>query len=615
MKPRLIALAGPLKGSIVEIDEDEVFIGRDRSNQLSLDDKSVSRRHAVIKRVEGEFRITDLGSHNGTLVNETTIDEQPLRQGDRIQMGSSYFLFLEENSVSLSEGVKFDNGSLVTVSKVQMKLEDVLSALARDLSILLEISARINSTKSLEALQRLLLESIFEITPAERGAVILTDGDPEHPNSVFALNRLPYNTPITISLTVAQQVMKEGVSILSNEIVAGGAFDVTESLAASRASALICVPIRFFHRTIGVIYLDTSQVGVHFTEGNLKTVTAIAGFVSGSLENVRHLEWLESEHDRLRNDIQIEHNMIGESQKMKEVYQFIAKVSPTDSTVLIGGESGTGKELAARAIHQNSPRSRKPFVAINCAALAESLLESELFGYEKGAFTGATTQKKGKLEVADSGTLFLDEVGEMPLSIQAKLLRALQEREFERVGGTRAVKVDLRVIAATNKNLEQSVASGKFRQDLYYRLNVISMTMPPLRERGEDVMLLADYFIQKYSIKCKRHVAGIVKQARSCLAAHTWPGNVRELENTIERAVVLGSTEYIQLEDLPEALLETALDAGRNGPFYYESLRKAKVRIITETLDLASGSYTEAAKILGIHPNNLHRVMRNLGLK
>jgi Nif-specific regulatory protein len=344
-------------------------------------------------------------------------------------------------------------------------------------------------------------------------------------------------------------------------------------------------------------------------------VTAISGIAAVALENARHFEWLVSENQRLQEDIQVEHNMIGESQRMRDVYQFIARVAPTSSTVLILGESGTGKELAARATHLNSPRKAKAFIAVNCAALTETLLESELFGHEKGAFTGAVAQKKGKLEVADGGTLFLDEVGEMPALLQVKLLRVLQEQEFERVGATRTLRVDIRLIAATNKDLEEAIRQGTFRQDLYYRLNVVSLSMPPLRERREDIPLLASYFVQKYSDKCNRKVRGISGEARARLTSYDWPGNVRELENAIERGVVLGTTDLILPEDLPEAVLETATPASGGVANYHEAVTEAKKQLILKAVEQAEGNYTEAAKLLGVHPNYLHRLIRNMNLR
>jgi len=271
--------------------------------------------------------------------------------------------------------------------------------------------------------------------------------------------------------------------------------------------------------------------------------------------------------------------------------------------------------LAARALHQNSKRAEKPFMAVNCAALAESLLESELFGHEKGAFTGALMQKKGRLEVADGGSLFLDEIGELSPALQVKLLRVLQEREFERVGGTRTIKVDIRLIAATNKDLAVAITRGSFRQDLYYRLNVVNLEMRSLRNRQEDIPLLASYFTAKYADRCKRRVTGISPEAKALLISYDWPGNVRELENAIERAVVLGTTELILAEDLPEAVLESEGSAGGPVTKYHEAVAETKKQIILNAMDQARGSYTEAAKLLGVHANYLHRLIRNLNLR
>jgi Nif-specific regulatory protein len=366
---------------------------------------------------------------------------------------------------------------------------------------------------------------------------------------------------------------------------------------------------------LGVIYLDTSDPSSPFDEGHLQLLTAIAAIAAAPIENARRVAWLEDENQRLREEIHVEHQMIGESAAMRAVYQFIGKVAPADTTVLIRGESGTGKELAARAMHLNSPRRAKAFVAINGATLSETLLESELFGHEKGSFTGAIAQKRGKLEVADGGTLFLDEVGELTTPIQAKLLRVLQEQEFERVGGTRPIKVNVRIVAATNQNLEEAIARGSFRQDLYYRLNVVSVVMPALRDRREDIQLLASFFSSIFSKKCRRRIQGISPEARAVLRAYDWPGNVRELENAIERAIVLGSTEMILPEDLPEAIFETGHASTFPDGGYHEELKKAKQLIVIKAIEAANGNYTEAAKRLGLHATNLHRLIRNLDLK
>jgi Nif-specific regulatory protein len=484
------------------------------------------------------------------------------------------------------------------------------------LSVILNIGTVIHSIRDMEPLQQHLLESLLEIIPAQRGVLILTDGALEDASLTFSLQKQSgADHPVVVSQTVANQVLQDSVATLSNDVLDNGVLSSSASLIASRISSLLCVPLIYRQKSIGIIYLDTSERKARFNKNHLQLATIIAVIAASAIENTRYLKWLESENQRLQADINIEHNMIGESGCMQQVYQSIARAAPSDSTVLICGQSGTGKELAARALHNNSRRASKPFVAINCATLTETLLESELFGHEKGAFTGAIAQKKGKLELAHGGTLFLDEVGELAPILQAKLLRVLQEREFERVGGTRTIRVDVRLIAATNRDLPEAINTGNFRQDLYYRLNVVSFTMPLLKERSGDILLLADYFVAKHSKKCKRQVMGISSQARACLINYDWPGNVRELENAIERAVVLGNTDRIMPEDLPEAIIDMAPSTEKSTTGYYESIKAAKKNIILSVMKQSNGSYAEAAKILGVHPNNLHRLIRTLDLK
>jgi Nif-specific regulatory protein len=388
-----------------------------------------------------------------------------------------------------------------------------------------------------------------------------------------------------------------------------------DSLARLSVYSVLCVPLTIAEPLLGAIYLDTSNTALRFDKAHLELMMGIAGIAALAIENTRRFEALASENQRLRAESGLEHNMIGESPAMREVYKMISKVAPVESTVLLLGESGTGKELAARAIHQSSARAEKPFVAINCAALTETLLESELFGHEKGSFTGAMAQKKGQLETAEGGTVFLDEIGELALSLQAKLLRFLQEREFLRVGGTRPVKVNLRIVVATNRDLSEQVRAGTFRQDLFYRLNVVSLTMPPLRVRHDDVPLLAEHFAEKYSQECKRRIRGISAEARAVLLSYDWPGNVRELQNAVERAVVLGSSDVIRPEDLPDTLLEAPATRADGLPRYHSAVKDLKKDLIVKAVQQANGNYTEAAKALGVHPNYLHRLIRNLGVK
>jgi transcriptional regulator with GAF, ATPase, and Fis domain len=420
---------------------------------------------------------------------------------------------------------------------------------------------------------------------------------------------------VRVSRTIARQVLEEGLAILSSDLHGLGQFAGVESLVVSNVRSLLCVPLSVFKKVIGCVYLDTTNAATRLDEDNLQMVAAIANICAVALDNARNLHWLEQENLRLTTEINLEHNMVGDSPRIKEIFRFLSKVAPSDATVLLSGESGTGKELAARAIHRNSPRSRKPFVAINCGAIPEGLVESELFGHEKGSFTGATAQKKGKLEMADGGVVFLDEVGELPPAVQVKLLRVLQEREFERVGGTRPIPVNIRLIAATNKDLDKAVEEAEFRQDLYYRLNVVSLVMPPLRQRQEDIPTLAEYFARKCSSKASVKAKRISPEAMACLVEYEWPGNVRELENAIERAVVLSASEVIGLDDLPESVLEKDTPAGVANPKYHGAIKGLKKQLIVNAIQEARGNYTEAAHLLGVHPNYLHRLIKNLGLK
>ncbi|HEY0766140.1 MAG TPA: sigma 54-interacting transcriptional regulator [Pyrinomonadaceae bacterium] len=629
--PKLIALSGPARGTSFALTEDEVSIGREPANGIRVDDDSVSRRHCVFRRENGSFRVVDLESYNGTFVNGVPVREQALNHGDQIAVGKVVFLFLldETEAVATGNAVELNDEELKNFSTVRLegkdalylKPADVVAALpenariARDLNALLKISNWLSTVRELAQLQDTLLQTLLDTIPAERAALLLVKESSEVIVAAHALaGKSETQQPIGISRSVVERVRRDGAAMLCVDISQDEVIRDAESLVAAQVRSLICVPLVIRERVAGLIYLDSNHPETKLDEGHLQFLTAIGSIAAVAIENVQHLESLQSENQRLHEAIKLEHNMIGESPRMREVYRFIERIAPANATILIRGESGTGKELVAHAIHNNSERANKEFVAINCAVLSETLLESELFGYEKGAFTGAVAQKRGRLEVADGGTLFLDEVGELTPATQAKLLRVLQERQFERVGGTRTIEVDVRIIAATNRDLEAAIKEGTFRQDLYYRLNVISLTLPALRERREDIPLLACYFVAKYSKKCKRLVSGISAETRECLLAYDWPGNVRELENAIERAVVLGNSEVIVPDDLPETLMAVA-PATKSAESFHEAVIEMKKQIIRRTLEQTNGNYTEAAKILCIHPTNLHRLIRSLGLR
>jgi transcriptional regulator with GAF, ATPase, and Fis domain len=632
LRPRLVVTAGPAKDTVIPLTQEEASIGRDPNNVVAISDPSVSRKHCLLRReTDGRFQIADLESRNGTVVNGAKVKEHWLRHGDEIATGDSVFVFLieDDDRVLPASRVEFDDRKPTAETRV-INPQDVVylqpdrllrelpssSPLARNLSALLKISRVVHAIRDLEELQAQLLDLIFEVVPAGRGAILLGDAANSEFNSLYARTRQAgQHQLVRVSRTIAHHVLQENVAILGVDIAASDKLRDIESLAVSDVRSLLCVPLSVFDRTIGCIYLDSTTSANRFHEDHLQLMAAIAGISAVALDNARRAQWLEQENQRLSLEIRQEQNLVGEGARVKEIFQFLARVGPTDSTVLIEGESGTGKELAARALHRNSHRSQKPFVAINCAAIPETLLESELFGHERGAFTGAASQKKGKLEMAEGGVVFLDEIGELAPVLQVKLLRVLQERELERVGGTHPIKIDVRVIAATNRDLDDAVRKREFRQDLYYRLAVVKLTMPPLRERREDVPMLTRHFIQKNAKRCKVKPKPVSREAMAALVSYDWPGNVRELENAIERALVMGSSDTILLEDLPESLVEQQPPTGMQEGRYHASVKELKKQLIMNAVEHTRGNYIEAAAVLGVHPNYLHRLIRNLGLK
>jgi Nif-specific regulatory protein len=512
--PRLVAVDGQWKGTLFPLDEPEVQVGRDSSNQILLTDPSVSRAHCVMEATPVGYTLKDLESRNGTFVNGIPVRTHELQNGDRVEIGRSAFIYLTQDEETDVSETAVGRASMVTRMVVPVRQggenNRPMSLATHDLEVLMRISTTIHSMKALysakeavarETLEQHILELIFESVPAERGAIVLRNETSDLPMQIWGFSRTQGRLLLPIDPQTIHQVVTEGVAILSNNV------DDPE------VRCIVAVPLAVTGRVFGMIYLDSTHPDARFDEERLQFLTALSEIAAVAVDNARYVEMLIGENRRLREEISVQHSMVGESPAMQHVYQFISRVSKSDSSVLITGESGTGKELVARAIHENSPRSSQPFVAINCAALTETLLESEFFGHEKGAFTGAMTQKKGKLEVADGGTVFLDEIGEMAPTLQAKLLRVLQEHSFERVGGTRSIPTNIRIIAATNRNLQDAIKSGHFRLDLFYRLDVVSIQMPPLRDRKADIPLLIQYFLSRLCKGLKRPMMTVSQRA------------------------------------------------------------------------------------------------------
>jgi transcriptional regulator with GAF, ATPase, and Fis domain len=628
-QPRLIAVAGPFSGARLPLTGPEISVGRDAANQLTLADPSVSLRHCVFGGGDGHLTISDLDPGNPSFVNGLPPGDRTLEDGDQIQIGNSVFVLqlAEPGEAASPESVRVEDGPPLATATIVMSREDVFAdaqfhrtappvRLSRDLALLIRASAAINAVRGLVELERPVIELIADVVPASRGAlVVVGDRSKEITSAVGWSRGRGTGAPVQVSRPVIERVLRDVVGILTHEAPEAG--PAGGAPASQAARSVLAAPLVAFDKLIGAIVLEADGADDRFDEGHLRLLMAIAGIAATALEHARQVELLEGTNRRLQAELNLDHNMVGDSGPMRDVYRRIARVAPTDSTVMITGESGTGKELVARSIHRNSPRAHRPFVAINCAAITETLLESELFGHEKGAFTGAFALKKGKLEVAEGGTVFLDEIGELSVALQSKLLRVLQEKEFERVGGTRPIRVDFRLIAATNRDLKAAIDSGGFRRDLYYRLNVVSLSMPQLRDRQDDIPLLAAWFLRRHSDKAKRQVAGFSPEALACLMAYEWPGNVRELENAVEHAVVLGQDLLILCDDLPVAVAEVASSASTSGAaiHFHTAIQQAKKDLIVRAVQEAGGNYNAAARLLGLHPNYLHRLIRNLQLK
>ncbi|MCL4708178.1 sigma 54-interacting transcriptional regulator [bacterium] len=484
----------------------------------------------------------------------------------------------------------------------ERNLGDVLSALSR-------ISAIINTMRELDPLLEKIMDIAVETVGAERGFILLNNETGElAARTARNISAQNIQDITDISNSVVRDVLQRGDAVISYDAQADEQWRNSESIILNRIQSVACVPLAIKQKPIGVIYLDSIQQRSGFTETSVPFLNAFANQAAIAIENAQLYEALREENRHLRKQARESsafEGIIGQSPKMKHVFDMMNSVLDSDATVLIQGESGTGKELVARALHYNGSRRDKPFIALFCGSLPETLLESELFGHKKGAFTGAIADKKGLFESAHGGTFFLDEIGDLSPNIQTQLLRVLQEGEIKRVGENQVRKVDVRIIAATNKNLAEAVKKSEFREDLYYRLNVINLFMPPLRQRAKDVPLLAHHFLRKYAVKNRKEIAGFTPEALDLLTGYSWPGNVRELENTVERAVVLAKGTYLSAEDLrlQEAARELFLPQGM-------TLEEMERRLVEKTLDEVDNNITHAADRLGVSRRWIHYKMK-----
>jgi transcriptional regulator with GAF, ATPase, and Fis domain len=636
-----------------------VTIGRAPTNQIVVKDERCSRAHAEVFYSQERWVLRDLESRNGTLVgSERVRGDYMLQPGEIIRIGHSQMAFVHDlasafpdTSSDVLRGTAKPDDTLLSASvddadvlsdsdssptkiihrRGQTRFltpedgdDEAIPKVGRAAAQLCRLAFEMAKAPDLGSVARVALAGLFESMPVDAGAVLLVPRFMKAEPTAVDLEVVASRTESElnyqrVSEFVAATVLREEEAVLGRNVMGDSALSIRDSKGEFHATGILCAPIRKNDRMLGLIHLYSTRPERMPDPEDLEFTLAVAETLAVALENLsRRLELAEDltqirdENLQLRERLGVESEIIGSSMVMNKVQRDIARAAPNRATVLIRGESGVGKELVARAIHFSSPRKKGTFCVLNCAALSESLLESELFGHERGAFTGATERKMGKFEAADGGTLMLDEIGEMSPTIQAKFLRVLEGHPFERVGGSEPIQCDVRVIAATNRDLERAVAEGLFRRDLFFRLHVLEIFVPALRKRPEDITELAHHFLQKFNVETGRKIRGFTPEAMDQMLRYRWPGNVRELKNVIERAVVLARGEFIEVEDLTLSKLSTAGDtadvvAASANSFEPMSLEELERRHILATLNATSWNKSQTSRILGIERSTLDR--------
>ena len=634
--------SGGEQGRVLKSDADVIRIGRASDCDLCLPEAHISARHARLLVGADEVVIEDLDSSNGTWL---------VRAGARLRIGGSAPRLIVADGDELELGGEGDAGTRVRVSIAPDRDSGQLLTLrpiaemeapaatldeAPRLRALLAALRRIAAAEGVEATAAAVADAALELVPRATHAAVLLRDDSVPQSETVTHGLVPAarsvrgvaapSEPFTIPRSILRKVLRERAAVVVAD--APGEALSSESLLGASIYSTMGIPLWKGSEILGVIQVDSRGAPAMFSAVDVDWLGVLASNASLAVANARLIRQLSKNEQTLKKENTFLRKrerqrsdgveIVGQSKAMSELFRQLDKVVDTRVSVLVQGETGTGKELIASALHYRSKRRDKLFVAQNCAAFPENLLESELFGHKRGAFTGATEEKKGLFEVADGGTLFLDEIGEMPLALQAKLLRALQEGEIRPLGGTVARQVDVRIVAATNRELEAEVQAGRFREDLYYRLKVFPVRVPPLRDRRDDIPLLAEHFLKRYTAEFGKPVQGFSKDALALLSAHDWPGNVRELENEVQRLVIqaepnesigpeLLSPRIRQVEDL---LLGAATAKGT----LKEMVDQVERQILIEALREHGNNKTAAAKTLGITREGLHKKLKQLGV-
>ncbi len=616
-------------------------VGRSSDCDIVLRDDLGSRKHAELVHGSVGWTVHDNGSLNGSFVNDARVVKRHLIvTGDEVRFGHSQFLFvraLAELPALPDTGTAREDGDRLSITRRQTQTrylptlgsspeatqtmptfgsgETAYPRLPLDdgVAVLYRLAVDMAAATDVAELAELVLDAVTRATPAEASAVLTVREGDEFDLTAHRIRPTGPATYHKVSSLVSHEVLTSGQAVLAEDVGALQHPKNRDSITDLRATSLICAPVSADGRVLGLLHLYSTGERGRLTPDDLEFTLAAARQLGVVWQALQRQSGLSVEVEVLKEQLHLESELVGGSGPLKAIEAQIARVAETKTTVLIRGESGVGKELVARALHFNSPRRDRPFVCLNCAALTESLLESELFGHEKGAFTGATERMRGKFESADQGTIFLDEIGEMAPNTQAKLLRVLEGQPFERVGGNVPIRVDVRVVAATNRPLEDGVRDGTFRRDLYFRLQVVQIDVPPLRDRADDVPVLADHFLKRFTRETGRKIKGFTPAAVKKLQAYHWPGNVRELRNAVERAVALAAAATLDEGDIWLSPLER--EGGGPAKFEPISLEEMERRHIERTLEHTGWNKSKAAEILGVERSTLDRKIKAYELK
>ena len=610
-------------------------IGAALGNDVCVKGERVAQTHVQVLFDGRDFNLEEVDKQGEILINGKKKRRARLVHGDRLTLGDAelaFSMFDEPRSAPRPEGATH---APQTPAMTDTQLWSAGQSIA-GVRKLYEFSEKLMTLKSVDEVLEAMLDAVIDVTGAEKGLILLLDdagdappppppaptdgpaedGAPSAPTSAGTSKlriRAARNvhreavSETAISDSIVQRVLQTARPVIVSDALTDHEFSASESVLALQLSSVMCAPLLASGHVTGVLYVGNDRVKGLFLRSQLDVLTVFAGQASLILQNAFLLSTLRADKEKLAAELKDKRfgEIIGVCASMQEVFRKLQKVASADNiSVLITGETGTGKELIAHEIHRRSARVTSPFVVVNCGAIPENLIESELFGHVKGAFTGAIASRPGKFQAADKGTLFLDEIGELPLNLQVKLLRALQERVVYRVGDSKPEKVDIRIVAATNRVLEDEIRGGRFREDLYYRLNVVNLFLPALRDRGDDVLIIAKALLSKHAEEMKSHVQGFTPPALAAIKKFNWPGNIRQLENRLKKALVLCERSLLTPEDLD-------LGAGAESPIL--PLEKAKEefqrKYVLEVLERNNGNRTQTARDLGVDPRTIFRYL------